>query len=374
VIDADRTPDQGGPLAGLKVIEIESIGPGPFAAMALADLGANVLRIARPTGTPASRNPVLARGRVGTLALNLKQPAELQRLFTLIGQADAIIEGFRPDVMERLGLGPDDCLQHNPRLVYGRVTGWGRTGPLALTAGHDINYIALTGALHASGTAESGPIAALNLVGDFGGGGLMLAFGMLCALFESRSSGRGQIVDAAMTDGASALMAMIYGMRAQGRWPATRAGNILDGSAYFYTVYECADGWMAVGAIEPAFRLEWLRLLGLGADAAAILLAPDNDADVRRKIAAVFRTRTRAAWRQIFDGTDACVSPVLHMDEVLAHEQNAAQGTFSCIDGVIHPNPTPRFSRTPASAPGRPDGARTAARLDQWGLTSGDIL
>jgi alpha-methylacyl-CoA racemase len=374
VNNADRPQGHDGPLSGLKVIEIESIGPGPFAAMTLADLGANVLRIARPTRTAGPRNPVLGRGRAGTLALDLKQPADLQRLFTLIGHADALIEGFRPDVMERLGLGPEACLERNPQLVYGRVTGWGRSGPLALSAGHDINYIALTGALHASGTAESGPVAALNLVGDFGGGGLMLAFGMVCALFEARSSGRGQIVDAAMTDGASLLMAMIYGMRAQGRWPAPRAGNILDGSAYFYTVYECADGWMAVGAIEPEFRLEWLRLLGLGEEAAAIMRADDNDPKVRQRIAAVFKTRTRDAWRQIFDGTDACVSPVLHMDEVLTHEQNAAQGTFSSVDGVIHPNPTPRFSRTPASPPGRPDSVRTAARLDQWGLTSADIL
>ncbi len=372
----DLTPVPTGPLTGLNIIEIESIGPGPFAAMTLADLGANVLRIARPTRMTASnRNPVLCRGRTGTLSLDLKKPADVQRLLALLERSDAVIEGFRPDVMERLGLGPEACLGRNPKLVYGRVTGWGRTGPLALTAGHDINYIALTGALHACGTAASGPIAPLNLVGDFGGGGLMLAFGIVCALLEARTSGRGQIVDAAMIDGASVLMAMIYGLRAQGRWPAERAGNILDGSAYFYTVYECADGWMAVGAIEPEFRLELLERLGLGGEASTIMRADAADPEVRGRLAAIFKTRTRAEWRQVFDDTDACVTPVLRMDEVQSHEQIAARATFSTVDGVTHPNPAPRFSRTPAAAPGSPASARaTAARLEAWGLSHGDVL
>jgi alpha-methylacyl-CoA racemase len=367
-------PPRSGPLEGLKIIEIEGIGPGPFAAMTLADLGANVLRIARPTRAAVqNRNPVLARGRSGTLTLDLKNAADVRRLLTLIAGADALIEGFRPEVMERLGLGPEACLGRNPKLVYGRVTGWGRSGPLALTAGHDINYIALTGALHACGTAASGPIPPLNLVGDFGGGGLMLAFGVVCALLEARTSGRGQIVDAAMIDGASVLMAMIHGMRAQGRWPAERAGNILDGSAYFYTVYECADGWMAVGAIELEFRLEMLRLLGLAEEASAIMRAEATDADVRRRLAAIFKTRTRAAWREVFDDTDACVSPVLHLDEVMGHEHNAARATFSTVDGVTQPNPAPRFSRTPAAAPGTMEAA-TAARLRAWGLEQSDVL
>jgi alpha-methylacyl-CoA racemase len=370
----EQPPHAAGPLAGLKIIELESIGPGPFAAMTLADLGANVLRIARPARTASNRNPVLARGRSGTLTLDLKSGADVQRLLTLIEGADALIEGFRPDVMERLGLGPQACLERNPRLVYGRVTGWGRTGPLARNAGHDINYIALTGALHACGTAASGPIVPLNLVGDFGGGGLMLAFGIVCALLEARTSGRGQIVDAAMIDGASVLMAMIYGLRAQGRWPAQRAGNILDGSAYFYTVYECADGWMAVGAIEPEFRLELLELLGLGEEASTIVRAEATDPEVRRRLAAIFKTRTRSEWQQVFDDTDACVSPVLHMDEVLSHEQNAARATFSTVDGVTHPNPAPRFSRTPAAAPGRLAAEAAAARLDAWGLDQSDVL
>jgi alpha-methylacyl-CoA racemase len=366
----------GGPLTGFKVIEIESIGPGPFAAMMLADLGANVLRIARPSRqTVNNRNPVLCRGRAGTLTLDLKVPADVQRLLGLIGDADAMIEGFRPDVMERLGLGPEECLQRNPQLVYGRVTGWGRSGPLAPTAGHDINYIALTGALHACGTEQSGPVAPLNLVGDFGGGGLMLAFGIVCALLEARNSGRGQVVDAAMTDGAAALMAMIFGLRAQGRWPAARAGNILDGSAYFYTVYACADGWMAVGAIETEFRLKWLTLLGLGEEAASIMTADANDPEIRGRIAAIFKTRARAEWQHIFDGTDACVSPVLAMDEVLSHEQNAVRTTFSTVDGVLHPNPAPRFSRTPPAPPGSPGtAAAVAAHLGQWGLTRADVI
>lgn len=372
----DPLKTQSGPLAGLKIIEIESIGPGPFAAMTLADLGANVLRIARPARIAAdNRNPVLCRGRTGTLTLDLKKPADVQRLLGLLERADAVIEGFRPEVMERLGLGPGACLERNPKLVYGRVTGWGRSGPLALNAGHDINYIALTGALHACGTAASGPVAPLNLVGDFGGGGLMLAFGIVCALLEARTSGRGQIVDAAMIDGASVLMAMIYGMRAQGRWPAERAGNILDGSAYFYTVYECADGWMAVGAIESEFRLELLRLLGLGEEASTIMRAEATDPDVRRRLAGIFKTRTRGEWRQVFDDTDACVTPVLHMDEVQSHEQNSARATFSTVDGVTHPNPAPRFSRTPPAPPGRrADAPTTAARLDAWGLAHSDVL
>ena len=228
--------------------------------------GANVLRIARRSHLGASApNPVLGRARTATLKLDLKSDADTQRLLALVDCADAMIEGFRPGVMERMGLGPERCLSRNPRLVYGRVTGWGRSGPLAQTAGHDINYIAITGALHACGTADSGPIPPLNLVGDFGGGGLMLAFGVVCALLEARNSGRGQVVDVSMTGGAALLMSMIYGMRASGRWPAERAGNILDGSAYFYTCYRTADDdWMAVGAIEPEFRLQLLQLLGLG--------------------------------------------------------------------------------------------------------------
>lgn len=367
-------PASLGPLAGIKILEIESIGPGPFAAMALADMGANVLRIARPPRATASApNPVLSRNRAGTVSVDLKVPEDVERVLKLVEQADGLIEGFRPGVMERLGLAPDACLRRNPRLIYGRVTGWGRSGPLARGAGHDINYIALTGALHACGTRESGPIPPLNLVGDFGGGGLLLAFGMVCALLEARSSGQGQIVDAAMIDGASLLMAMIHGMRGSGRWPAPRAGNVLDGSAYFYTCYECADGWMAVGAIETEFRLQLLRLLGLQHDAASIMAADAADPEVRRRLGDIFKTRTRAEWQALFDGTDACVSPVLSLDEITTHPQTAATHTFSTIDGVVHPNPAPRFSRTVPARLDRYSAETADAKLEEWGLAPADV-
>jgi alpha-methylacyl-CoA racemase len=344
--------------------------------MALADMGANVLRIARPARATASahaRNPVLARGRAGTVSVDLKQSAEVERVLRLVEQADGLIEGFRPGVMEKLGLSPDDCLRRNPRLIYGRVTGWGRSGPLARSAGHDINYIALTGALHACGTRESGPIPPLNLVGDFGGGGLLLAFGMVCALLEARTSGQGQIVDAAMIDGASLLMAMIHGMRGSGRWPAPRAGNILDGSAYFYTCYECADGWMAVGAIEAEFRLQLLHLLGLQDEAASIMAADDADPEVRRRLGDIFKTRTRAEWQALFNDTDACVTPVLSLDEITTHPQTAASETFTQIDGVVHPNPAPRFSRTVPAKPARHSLEAADAKLEAWGLAPADV-
>jgi alpha-methylacyl-CoA racemase len=365
-----------GPLADLKILEIESIGPGPFASMVFADLGANVLRIARPArGAGRMPNPVLGRGRTATLTLDLKHPSDTQRLLDLVTSADALIEGFRPGVMENMGLGPESCLSRNPRLVYGRVTGWGRSGPLAEAAGHDINYIALTGALYACGTAESGPIPPLNLVGDFGGGGLLLAFGVTCALLEARRSGRGQVVDAAMTGGAALLMSMMYGLRASGRWPAARAGNILDGSAYFYTCYACSDGgWMAVGAIEPQFRVQMLKLLGLGEEADKIMASPDDDPGVRARLAQIFRSQSRAEWQKVFAGTDACVSPVLGLDEAGSHEQNRAEGNFVLVDGVLHPAPAPRFSRTPPPFPAdRASSVSRQANLAAWGLEPEDI-
>jgi alpha-methylacyl-CoA racemase len=367
---------RSGPLLGVKVLEIESIGPGPFAAMTLADMGANVLRIARASDAKSKRrNPVLTRGRNGTVTLDLKHRSDIERVMQLVAQSDVIIEGFRPGVMERLGCGPEDCLKQNPRIVFGRITGWGRTGPLALAAGHDINYIALTGALHACGTAASGPVPPLNLVGDFGGGGMLLAFGVVCALLETRNSGLGQVVDAAMIDGASVLMSMMYGMRGSGRWPAKRAGNLLDGSAYFYTCYGCSDGgWMAVGAIEIPFRLELLRLLGLADRSAAIMAAPDDDPGIRELLATVFQSRSRDEWQKVFDGSDACVSPVLDMDEARTHDQNRAWGTFSVVDGVTHPNPAPRFSRSRTQSPDQPGyGEFDSDSLLAWGLTRNDV-
>lgn len=341
-----------GPLSGVRVLEIESIGPGPYASMLLADLGASVLTVGRPGGPVSIPNPVLGRGRAGRIELNLKLPADLERLKRLVAETDALIEGFRPGVMERLGIGPEAGLALNPRLVYGRITGWGRSGPLAHTAGHDINYIALTGALHACGTRESGPVPPLNLVGDFGGGGMLLALGIVCALYDARGSGRGQVVDTAMVDGAASLMAMMYGMRAVGRWPAPRAGNLLDGSAWYYTCYACSDGqWIAVGCIEPQFRRAFLDGLGLGAEADSLMRSADDDADVRRRIAALVAQHPRAHWASVFDGTDACVTPVLAMDEVIEHPHNRDRGSFRTVGGAVHPMPAPRFSRTPSSPP-----------------------
>ena len=354
-----------GPLHGIRILEIESIGPGPFAAMVLADLGASVLRVARPTRASARlRNPVLERGRCGTLSADLTSAAARERVLGLVERADALLEGYRPNVMERLGLSPDTCLARNPRLVYGRITGWGQSGPLKQSAGHDINYIALSGALHACGTIESGPIPPLNLVGDFGGGGMLLALGVVCGLLEAKVSGRGQVVDAAMLDGSALLMSMIYGLRANGQWPAARAGNILDGSAWFYTCYACADGgWMAVGAIEPEFRRLWLQLLGLADDVDALLATAHDDPDVRARIAARFSSQPRAHWEKLFENTDACVTPVLTMDEAPEHPQNRARGVLRRIDGAIHPAPAPRFSRTTAEG-----GGDRASQLADWGL------
>jgi len=350
------------------MLEIESIGPGPYAAMVLAAFGVNVLRIARASPSRAPRNPVLSRGRAGTLTLDLKAPADRAIFLELVRSADALVEGFRPGVMERLGLGPDTCHAQNPRLIYGRITGWGRHGPLADSAGHDINYIALSGVLHACGTAESGPVPPLNLVGDFAGGGMTLALGIVSALLECRSSGRGQVVDAAMLEGAGMLMSMMYGYRAMGRWPAPRAGNIFDGSAYYYRCYACADSrWVAVGAIELQFRRMFLEKLGLGAELERILQSPDTDPAVHDRIAGVFRTHDRDHWQRVFEGTDACVSPVLAMDEVLEHPQNRANGTFADIAGRAVPRATPRFSRTPLIEPA--DAEHDAERrLADWDL------
>jgi len=341
-----------GSLAGLRILEVESIGPGPFAGMILADHGASVLQISRPGPSTRSPNPVLYRNRAGTLTLDLKSDRGRKALLSLVEQADGLIEGFRPGVMERRGLGPAECLQRNAKLIYGRVTGWGREGRLAESAGHDINYISLSGALHAFGTEASGPIPPLNLVGDFGGGGLMLAFGMMAALREVQASGRGQVVDCAMVDGAALQMAMIYGMRAAGRWPADRSGNLLDGSAWFYTTYTCADGkWVAVGAIEPAFRQLLIDKLGLNHIRSWLMAVADQDAEARRAVANVFITRTRDEWQQIFDGTDACVTAVLSMDEAASHDQISARSTLLPIPGGWQPAPAPRMSLTPAAYP-----------------------
>jgi alpha-methylacyl-CoA racemase len=374
---------QSGPLQGLRVIEMVGIGPCPFAAMMLADMGADVIRIDRrpdpsapnPYPTLGTKYDVMARGR-RSLALDLKSPRARQLLLDLVAKADALVEGFRPGVMERLGLGPEVCHDRNPKLVYGRVTGWGQSGPLAQAAGHDLNYVALSGMLHAMGDADRPPAPPLNLVGDFGGGGMMLAFGVVCAMLEARASGRGQVVDAAMTDGAALLGAMTYGLRAHGTWSAARGANLLDGGAPFYATYACADGrFIAVGAIEPQFYARLLALTGASDPAFARQWDQDDWPALKEKFAALFATRTRDAWCALLEGTDACFAPVLDMDEAPHHPHNAARKTFVDVDGVTQPAPAPRFSRTPgqarpvAAAPGQDGGAVLA----DWGWSEDAI-
>ncbi|QPH52982.1 CaiB/BaiF CoA transferase family protein [Pontivivens ytuae] len=346
-----------GPLKGIRVVEFAGLGPGPFAAMWLADMGADVVRIDRPGGGdlfPMDYD-VLARGRRSVVA-DLKSEEGHALALSLIGKADLLIEGFRPGVMERLGLGPDVALAANPRVIYGRMTGWGQDGPLAHAAGHDIDYIALTGALHAIGSEA--PVPPLNLVGDFGGGGMYLVAGLLAALVERGTSGKGQVVDAAITDGTAHLMAMIYGMAANGLWQDRRASNALDGAAHYYRCYECADGkWLAVGAIEPQFYACLLELTG--ADCTAPQHDPASWPELSARLAALFATRPRAEWMELLEGTDACVAPVLSLAEAPEHPHNAARRTFETRDGVTQPAPAPRLSRTPGALD-RPPPARGA--------------
>ncbi|MFZ3287243.1 MAG: CaiB/BaiF CoA-transferase family protein, partial [Telluria sp.] len=341
-----------GPLAGIRVIEMVGLGPCPFAAMMLADMGAEVIRIDRKA-TPGADTPfpmlgtkfdVMARGR-RSLALDLKQPGALEVALRLLDQADAVLEGFRPGVMERLGLGPDVCQARNPKLVYGRITGWGQSGPLAQAAGHDLNYLALTGMLHAMGRAGEPPAPPLNLVGDFGGGAMMLAFGVVCAMLEARRSGKGQVVDAAMTDGAALLGAMIYGFRAHGSWDERREANLLDGGAPFYDTYACADGkFISIGSIEPQFYALLLRLTGVSDPAFDAQMERSGWPALKAKLSALFKTRTRAQWCELLEGTDVCFAPVLDMAEAPQHPHNRARATFVEVDGVTQPAPAPRFS------------------------------
>ena len=368
-----------GPLQGLKVIELAGIGPGPFCAMLLADLGADVVRIDRmaPEDLGIDRGRkfnVLNRGR-RSVAVDLKSPDGVETVLKLVSQADALIEGFRPGVTERLGLGPDDCLARNPKLVYGRMTGWGQEGPLAHAAGHDINYIALTGALHAIGPSEA-PSPPLNLVGDFGGGGMYLAFGVCAALLEAHASGEGQVVDAAMTEGAASLMAAIYGIYGSGGWTDERESNFLDGGAYYYGVYETSDGkFVSVGSIEGKFHDELLEKTGL-ADAPTVD-RNDRDAwaDKRARLAEVIKTKTRDEWDEIMAGSDVCYAPVLDLSEAPHHPHNVARGSFVEVEGVMQPAPAPRFSRTPgevARPPAAP-GENTDEVLADWGFDADDI-
>ncbi len=340
-----------GPLSGLKVVEMAGIGPAPFAGMLLSDMGADVIRIDRKVAAGGDAfdaikgGGFLDRGR-RSIALDLKKPEGVDAALELIGAADALIEGFRPGVMERLGLGPEVCLARNPKLVFGRVTGWGQSGPLAKTAGHDIDYIALTGALHAIGGKDA-PAPPLNLLGDFGGGAMALAFGVVCALWEARASGRGQVVDAAMTDGVALMMAMTYSLKAKGLWRDERQANVLDGGAPFYGVYRCADGkWLAVGALEPQFFDALIAGLGLDGRAFAARWNPASWPALRARLEEAFAQRTRDEWAAIFAGTDACVAPALDLDEAPRHPHNVARETFLTRDGALQPAPAPRFSRT----------------------------
>lgn len=344
-----------GPLKGLKVIELAGIGPGPMAAMLLADMGATVLRVDRrePAGLGVPRPQkydLLLRNR-RSLPLDLKQPEAVRLVLDLVGRSDVLIEGFRPGVAERLGLGPQPCLARNPRLIYGRITGWGQEGPLANAVGHDVNYIALTGALHAIGRAGQAPAIPINLVGDFGGGTLYLVMGILAALYEARASGQGQVIDAAMVDGVASLMTQPHGSFAAGIMHDERGTNVTDSGAPFYDVYECSDGrWISLGAVEQKFYAEALRVLGLQE------LLPDqwNRASwpaAKARIAEVVRTRTRDAWCEAFEGVEACFAPVLSIDEAPRHPHLRQRGTYGEIDGVTQPMPAPRFSRTPSEVP-----------------------
>ena len=334
-----------GPLKGYKIIEFAGIGPGPFCAMMLADMGAEVIRIDRPN-TPGGKGDVLARGRQ-SIAVDLKSESGKDLVLQMIAQSDGLIEGFRPGVMERLGLGPDECLAKNPRLVYGRMTGWGQDGPLAKAAGHDINYISLTGALHAIGRAGEKPVPPLNLVGDFGGGGMLLAFGLVCGLLETSKSGKGQVVDAAMVDGAATLMAMFSTLQSMGHFSDVRGTHMLDGGAHFYDTYETADGkYVSIGSIEPQFY----QLLVEKAELDPSLFAPQMDRSqwpaLKEKLQQVILQKTQQEWCDIMEGTDVCFAPVLSLKEAPQHPHMSARNTFINIDGVEQPAPSPRFSRT----------------------------
>jgi alpha-methylacyl-CoA racemase len=372
-----------GPLEGVRIVELAGIGPGPYTCMLLADAGADVIRIDRARGGPAGTTEatpapqptgphwdLLNRSRP-SVAVNLKHRQGVELVLDLVAGADGLVEGWRPGVAERLGLGPDDCLARNPRLVYGRMTGWGQDGPMAQQAGHDINYIALSGALWSIGRAGERPVAPLNLVGDFGGGGMLLAFGLVAAIVGAQRSGQGQVVDASMVDGSASLMTMAYALHQLGWWLEERGVNILDTGSHFYEVYETADGkWFAVGAIEPQFYAELLEVLGLESEQ----LPPQQDRTqwptMKERFAAIFKTATRDEWTERFAGTDACGAPVLSPWEAHRHPHNAARGTFVEVAGVVQPGPAPRFSRTPTSVQRPPPvaGQDTDEALSAWGV------
>lgn len=363
-----------GPLAGIKIIELAGIGPGPLAGMQLADMGAEVLRIERPgendLGVKRERRfDLMLRGRK-SIALDLKDPEAVDIVLSLVEQADALIEGFRPGVTERMGLGPEPCLARNPRLVYGRVTGWGQSGPLARAAGHDINYISLTGALNAIGRKGEPPAIPPAYLGDFAGGAMFLVAGVLGALLEASRSGKGQVVDAAIVDGAASLGTVFFGMSAAGQWHTERGTNVLDSGAHYYNVYPCADGrWISVGPIEARFYRELLERIGIDPVELGEQLDARNWKPSQERLAAVFRTRTRDEWTALLEGTDACFAPVLDFEEAPHHVHLKARGTFVEVDGIMQPAPAPRFSRTPSRQPApprAPDPRNYDALLAGW--------
>jgi alpha-methylacyl-CoA racemase len=371
-----------GPLHGVRVIELAGIGPGPYAGMMLADMGADVLRVDRSSAVgdkDGQPTDVLGRGRQ-SVGIDLKHPDGRDAVLKLVESADALIEGFRPGVTERLGLGPDDCLARNPRLVYGRMTGWGQEGPYAPTAGHDINYIALSGTLSLIGRRGAAPTPPVNIIGDFGGGGMFLAFGVVCGVLEASRSGQGQVIDAAMIDGAAALAAMMWGFKAAGSW-GERGTNLLDTGSWYYDVFETSDGsYISLGSLEPQFFAEMIRITGLADDVdGGGPIPPQGDRSTwpaaKERLSALIKTKSRDEWCALMEGTDVCFAPVLDLDEAPEHPHHRLRGTFVEVDGVVQPAPAPRFSRTPGSirnsAPA--PGAQTDSALASWGFDGDEI-
>ncbi len=369
-----------GPLAGVRIIELAGIGPGPFCAMMLADMGADVIRVDRagavrggdPSTPPAD---VMNRGR-RSIGVDLKSPGGVETVMRLVESADALMEGFRPGVTERLGLGPGDCLARNPALVYGRMTGWGQDGPYAHAAGHDINYISLAGALDSYGRRGQAPVPPINMVGDFGGGGMYLAFGMVCAILEARGSGQGQVVDAAMVDGAASLMSFIHGFRAMGVWNDERGTNMLDTGSHFYDVYETSDGrYVSIGSIEPQFYAELREKLELTDPKWDQQMSRSAWPELKEELAAIFKTRTRDEWCDVMEHTDICFAPVLSLAEAPQHPHNVHRGTFIEYEGITQPRPAPRFSRTDSEIQRPPAhaGQHTDEVLSDYGFGADEI-
>lgn len=360
-----------GPLQSLRIIEMGGIGPGPFCGMLLADMGADVVCVERTASTALNPATDLMRRGKRSIALNPKHGEDRETLLRLVERADGLIEGYRPGVMERMGIGPDECLARNPRLVYGRMTGWGQTGPLAHAAGHDINYISLTGALHATGPRDGTPVVPVPPAGDFGGGAMFLAFGMVCGLLEAARSGRGQVVDAAMTDGTALLTSLLHSLHAEGRWTLQRGSNLLDGGAHFYGVYETRDGaYISLGALEPQFYASLLEQTGLDPAEFAGQMEAHRWPELRGRLECLFRERTRDEWCALLEGTDACFAPVLDLEEASRHPHNQARGTYIEIDGMVQPAPAPRFSRTQPEVthPPRFPGSDLKEVLEDWGV------